>query len=297
MPKALTIHAPAKVNLYLAVGDTRPDGYHNVETVLQSLDLSDTITLTESHSLELASDTELGIPAESNLAWRAAEALGRAVGRPPLFHIGLEKRIPHGAGLGGGSSDAAAVIAGAARLWGMEPDDPVLAIVASSIGADVPFFLDGGTALFVGRGDEYLSSLPTPDLSLVLVRPPVSIATAEAYAAFDRLEQEDPPGSVGMVRACESGDAEGVSSALFNSMTTAAITLDSSIEEAIAWLRDFGDVSGALLAGSGSAGFGICSSGESASALASAAREMGWWAEATRTRRTGIEITQAEVRT
>jgi 4-diphosphocytidyl-2-C-methyl-D-erythritol kinase len=170
---ALELIAPAKLNLVLEVLGRRSDGYHDVATVIQAIDLADVVRLEPAASIELevAGEQLLGVPREGprNLAYAAAHALAEAAGRTDLgVRIELEKRIPAGMGLGGGSSDAAAVLRGLNRLWALDLDDEALRAVAESIGSDVAFFLHGGAALATGRG-EYIEPLPdAPALQLTL---------------------------------------------------------------------------------------------------------------------------------
>lgn len=288
---ALRLHAPAKVNLYLAVGDRRSDGYHDVTTVLAALDFADELTLSPARELSVTTEPDLGIPAEDNLAYRAARDLGAAVGREPRAAIRVRKRIPHGAGLGGGSSDAAAVLAGLAAWWGLAPADPRLLEVARGIGADVAFFLRGGTALFSGRGDRLVRELPFVELPVVIVRPDQPVPTGAAYAAFDRHLRVSAPGPEGLTAALDSGDSRAVASELYNNMTDASCGLVAEVADALAWLRARRGVLGSAMAGSGSAVFGVC---ESHDAAASAARDVapeGWWSVATRTVAGGVRVT------
>ncbi len=171
--QGLTITAPAKVNLFLGIGGVRPDGHHDVESIFQTLELHDTIHLTPSDELTLHCDEELGIAPEHNLAFRAARAFSAAYDVDVLVDIAIEKRIPAGAGLAGGSSDAAAVLAGLAYWASLPLDDHRLQAVARSLGADVPFFLYGGAALMRGRGDELVSRLPDVLFDLAIVKPDV----------------------------------------------------------------------------------------------------------------------------
>ena len=280
--------APAKVNLYLGVGGLRRDGYHDVETVLHAIDLSDTVTLEPGSGVSLAADTPLGIPAEENLAHRAAVALADRVGRSPDVHIALEKRIPAGAGLGGASSDAAAVLAGLPILWDVEVGAEVLAEVAAGLGADVPFFLTGGTALYIGRGDVFERRVDAPALDIAVLNVDEPVSTALAYAEFDRLGPLAPPGARMTVEACESGLVAAVSAALFNNMTDAATSIVPRIADALAYCREQEGVVGGAVSGSGSAVFAVCESREAARAVASAAERAGYWACAAASSSVGV---------
>jgi len=280
--------APAKINLYLAVGAKQPDGYHDVTTVLQALEFGDELTMRPSDRLSLVCDPDLGISAQDNLAFRAALAMGETFDRSPAVAIELSKRVPHGAGLGGGSSDAAAVIAALARLWEIEADHPGLARVARSLGADVPFFLRGGAALFDGRGDRFVRDVPVIPLPVALIKPAGSVSTAAAYAAFDALERTAAPGPRHVADALRFGEAASLGAALYNNMTRAAIALVPEISEVLAHTSAAPGVYGSALCGSGSCVFALCASNEQADAIVSGARERGWWGIVTHTRVSGV---------
>ena len=181
---ALSVASCAKINLGLRVLGRRPDGYHELNTTLQSIDLSDEILLEESPALSLAVEGRFPVPADdSNLVLRAARALSE---RYPGHgaRMTLRKSIPAGAGLGGGSSNAAATLLGLDRLWGLEADPGILYAIARRLGMDVPFFLYGGACLAVGRGDEVL---PLPDRKpwpVVVAWPGVGLSTREVYEAL-----------------------------------------------------------------------------------------------------------------
>lgn len=198
MPDALTGLAPAKINLTLEVGGARPDGYHDLASILQTLALADEVTLepAAATSIENSGPFAEGSPTgPENLARRAVDALADALGREPEpFRIRLVKRIPAAGGLGGGASDAATVLRLLARRW---PDatEAALASAAAAIGSDEPFFLAGGTALVEGRG-ERVSPLPDlPEHGVVLFIPPDTLSnkTATLFRALDRDGRVDEP--------------------------------------------------------------------------------------------------------
>ncbi len=179
-----TLRARAKINLNLKVLGRRSDGYHEIETLMQTISLHDTLLFEPRHdAIELQIAGPGGAPAgESNLVVKAAASLAAVRPRGAGARVRLEKTIPIGAGLGGGSSDAAAALVGFCRLWGITPSEEELRAAAGSLGADVPFFLTGGTALATGIG----STLePLPDLggyALLVVFPGLPVATGEVYA-------------------------------------------------------------------------------------------------------------------
>jgi 4-diphosphocytidyl-2-C-methyl-D-erythritol kinase len=189
---SLRVPAFAKVNLRLDVLARRADGYHELRTIFQTISLHDTVQLERSRNpgVELAVRGDAALasaPQRENLVWRAAEAFRRHVKLPGGIHITLEKHVPAGRGLGGGSSDAAATLAGLVRLTKRRIAPERLLEIAAGLGADVPFFLLGGRALGTGRGDEIY---PLPDgqpRTLLVVSPPdIAVSTRDAYGWLDR---------------------------------------------------------------------------------------------------------------
>jgi 4-diphosphocytidyl-2-C-methyl-D-erythritol kinase len=181
-----TLPAFAKINLSLRVLGRRADGYHELRTVFQTISLRDELTFeaADSEGVELLCSAP-DIPTdESNLVRRAAEALRERFGVRRGARVRLEKRIPAGGGLGGGSSDAAAALVGLTRLWGVETDSKELTEMGARLGADVPFFLTGGTALGTGTGAEITPLKDLPRKGLVVVTPGVRVSTAEAFRAL-----------------------------------------------------------------------------------------------------------------
>ena len=290
MDVGLRVRAPAKVNLHLDVGAVRADGYHDVVTVLQALAFGDTVTITPSSRFTFSCTPDLGLPAEQNLAYRAAQAMAARYGRSLQVSVAVEKRIPAGAGLGGASTDAAAVSAGLATLWGVDHADPGLTDVARSLGADVPFFLTGGAALFTGRGDVLVRRLRPLAASMVLARPDAPVPTAEAYRAFDALPEQGPVGPDRVIDALEAHGVREVACALHNNMTAAAVSLVPEIAVALEVLRSSPGVLGSSVAGSGSCVFGICEDAAAAERSARSARAAGLWAVATSTSPDGCVV-------
>lgn len=181
--RALTLPAPAKLNLFLHVTGRRPDGYHTLETLLVALDWGDTIGLACREDGAIARTVELpGVPEERDLAVRAARAMQRATGCPLGVDIAVTKRIPRGAGLGGGSSDAASVLLGLNRLWDVRLPRAELAHIALALGADVPFFILGEPAIARGIG-EHLQPMTLPAMWVAVIAPPVEVSTAAIFAA------------------------------------------------------------------------------------------------------------------
>lgn len=287
--RVVRVLAPAKVNLFLGVGASRPDGYHDVVTVLHALELADELTVEPAGELALACDTDLGIEPERNLAWRAAIALAEELDTEPRVAIGLRKRIPHGAGLGGGSSDAAAVLLGMCELWGVLPDDPRVLRAARSLGADVPFFLGGGPAVMTGRGDVLERRLPGLVTPVLLVKGAASAPTAAVYEQFDR-DPHTSHASADVTRALADGDVRLLAASLVNDLAAPSAQVVPGVADALAWCRLSAGVLGAQVAGSGSAVFALCDSDSTAADLASRAAEEGFWSAATRLRPGGARV-------
>jgi 4-diphosphocytidyl-2-C-methyl-D-erythritol kinase len=282
----LRVNAHAKINLHLGILRRRADGYHDVETVLQTLALHDTLTC-ELHDgpFGLACD-RADVPVDSsNLVWRAAAMLAEAIRRGPLAEtrtrITIEKRIPMQAGLGGGSADAAAALLALVRLWGLDLQSAsrVLRDIASRLGADVPFFLDGGTALGTGRGDD-LRALPAfPASAVVIVMPPFGVPTADAYRWHDARGEA----SVEIGRWPEaSGEWGEWLSRCRNDFEPVVGERYPEVLETIGRLRAAG-ASLAALSGSGTAMFGVFETASAAEKAALAVARPGWQIIATET--------------
>jgi 4-diphosphocytidyl-2-C-methyl-D-erythritol kinase len=189
MARALVLRPPAKINLTLRVGARQADGYHDVRTLIQAIGICDTLSITPRRGPFSLQARAPGVPVDStNLVWRAADALWSLSGRSgPArdVHVRLEKSIPSAAGLGGGSADAAAALLGLNKAWELRLPRRELIRVAASLGADVPYFMQGGTALGTGRGDEVYPVDDVARLGIVLIKPSFGVATADAYRWFD----------------------------------------------------------------------------------------------------------------
>jgi 4-diphosphocytidyl-2-C-methyl-D-erythritol kinase len=192
MAEIIRVEAPAKINIHLRVYSRRADGYHGILSIFQAVSLSDAIvirSLKEPDLLEIGG--EFGCPAANSTVYKAALAFREMTGSRTGLAISVEKRVPIGAGLGGGSSDAAATLLGLSRLLGGGIPREALLSAAAGIGSDVPFFLEGGAAIVSGRGEELRSIPARTDYSLVIVYPGVSVSTAEAYGLLDRDRPDD----------------------------------------------------------------------------------------------------------
>ena len=236
----MVLAAHAKINLTLEVLGVRPDGYHDLRSVVVPVPLHDDVTLAPADdvSVEMPGD----LPQERNLAWRAADALRRATGCAKGVRIRVDKRIPAGAGLGGGSADAAAVLNGLNALWGLDLPKARLCAIGAEVGSDVPALVLGGPVLMEGRGervtplaDSPFRDFPLPDLTrLVLRTPPVFVSTPRVFAEFR-----------------ESDRGQGL-----NDLQPAACRLHPEIGAALDALRAEG-CTGVRMSGSGSSVFGF----------------------------------------
>jgi 4-diphosphocytidyl-2-C-methyl-D-erythritol kinase len=251
------VRAHAKVNLDLRVLGTRPDGFHELRTVFQSLELHDTITcVTRPGPITIVCRTP-GVPLdETNVVWKSAAELWKELGRngdPRDVKITIKKAIPVQAGLGGGSANAAAALLALARLWGGAPIG-FLRELAARIGADVPFFLSGGTALGLGRGEEIYPLVDMPPHWVVIVRPPYGVSTAEAYAWYD----EDRAAGLREPRELQVLPVPWPTRAaqMINDLEPPVVRRHPEIGALRTALRDAGAVAAAM-SGSGSAVFGI----------------------------------------
>jgi 4-diphosphocytidyl-2-C-methyl-D-erythritol kinase len=262
-PTPLLLRSFAKVNLALAVLGKRADGFHEIRTVFQSIDLHDEIEIRPCTRLEFSCPDLDGVPKEENTVWRAAAALAHAASPASGAEIILRKRIPAGAGLGGGSGNAAATLLGLCRFWQLKLPDEQVHAIAASIGSDVLFFLHGGTALGIGRGEEIYPLPEIPPAQLVIVFPGVHISTAAAYGSLRLLltSRQAPP----RIQSFCGRLADGfpTSTEIFNDFETSILPAYPAVQKAKDFLRERG-ATATLLSGSGSSVFGFFSDEESA---------------------------------
>jgi 4-diphosphocytidyl-2-C-methyl-D-erythritol kinase len=276
----IRIRAHAKINLHLGILGRRPDGYHDVETVLQTLDLHDTLTCELREGPFALRCDRPGVPVDAtNLVWRAASLLAQEAGRPALAEQGtritLEKRIPMQAGLGGGSADAAATLLALRQLWQLELDGVALRRLGSTLGADVPFFIDGGTALGTGRGDEIQPLPDVPASAVLVVMPPFGVPTADAYRWVDDAAVGAPTPTIG-TWPTESGEWPAWLGRCRNDFEPVVAFRHPEVGEAIARLKAAG-AGLAALSGSGAALFGVFARQVEARAAAAVAwNRKGW---------------------
>ena len=274
-PMRITETACAKVNLTLSVGEKRPDGYHEVETVMTGVGLHDTVTLYRNAGPwdKLECDPPVTERAGDNLCMKALRVFFEEFGpKKDFVTIRLEKTIPTQAGLGGGSSDAAAVLRALRTLYAPDMTDTQLEEVAARLGSDVPFFIRGGTALATGRGEK-LSALPDmPPCWLVIVKPEESHSTAAMYAAIDNAPRRVSGDSRTVREGLEKGNLSAIAAGLSNDFQQ-VLPEDSAVPDIVERLRQQAALN-AQMTGSGSAVFGLFRCQEDAAAAAKALKEI-----------------------
>lgn len=259
MNEPIRLRAFAKVNYALEVRGLRGDGYHDIATVMQSVSLADELRIERAgEGFDLAVEpagAETG-PLEDNTVHRAWKALCALAGRELPVKVRLRKRIPSGAGLGGGSADAAAFLLGMNGLYDLGLDLSALREIGNHVGADVPFCLSGGTALAGGTGDVLTPLPPPPSHHLVLVKPSISANTGHVYRAYDESPSEAASSVEPVVSALRVGALPALVRALGNALAPVTRDLLPEVERCERDLLRAGAL-GAMMSGSGSAVFGI----------------------------------------
>jgi 4-diphosphocytidyl-2-C-methyl-D-erythritol kinase len=273
VPTPVTVRAPAKVNLHLAVGDLRADGYHDLTTLFQSLSLTDevTVAVADEPGLEVRGEGADAVPTDSsNLVWKAARALAAHVGRDPddtKLRITINKGIPVAGGMAGGSADAAATLVALANLWRLEIGRDELATVAAEVGSDVPFVLQGGLALGTGRGEQLVPVLSRHTYHWVMALDSGGLSTPEVFRELDRLRAEGNPPRVGAVEpvleALASGDPNQLALLLGNDLQAAAVSLRPGLRRTLRAGVNAGALAG-IVSGSGPTCAFLCSDGDAA---------------------------------
>jgi 4-diphosphocytidyl-2-C-methyl-D-erythritol kinase len=272
---SITVRVPGKVNLYLAVGDRRDDGYHELTTVFHAVSLLDEVTVRNADvlSLDMVGEGADSLPTdERNLAWRAAELMAEHVGRAPDVAITVEKSIPVAGGMAGGSADAAAVLVAMNSLWELGVPRRDLHTLAARLGSDVPFALHGGTALGTGRGEELATVLARSTFHWVLAFADGGLSTPAVFAEIDRLREskdgdrslppalEDPEP---MLAALASGDPAALAPLLGNDLQPASLSLDPGLRRTLRAGTEAGALAG-IVTGSGPTCAFLCASASSA---------------------------------
>ncbi len=261
-PPAITVRAPAKVNLELDVGAPRPDGYHDVATVYHAVSLADDVTASPPPR---GADGEVSVSVEglgsdrvpldgTNLAVRAAVLLAEHTGVESGVHLHIRKGIPVAGGMAGGSADAAAALVACDALWHTGLSREELRELAADLGADVPFALVGGTAVGTGRGEELTPALARGEYQWVIALSEAGLSTPAVYAELDRLRSgrrvAPPRVSDALMQALLRGDAEGLGAHLSNDLQPAACSLAPDLERTLEVGYEYGALGG-LVSGSG----------------------------------------------
>ncbi len=272
----MRLKARAKINWTLDIVGQREDGYHLMDMLMQPVTLADDITLTPAEEITLTTGGSPLLPAdERHLAWRAASALKRQTGYPGGAAIHVEKRIPVGAGMGGGSADAAAVLVGLNRLWGLNLSREELENIGLTLGADVPFCIRGGLTRTTGIGEK-MKNLPCGRMyPLVVVQPCEGLSTKEIFQAYHDGGVDCRPDNDNAAAALAEGTPRKLADAMYNVMQPVSESRRPAIAQAIEALKAHGAFA-AQITGSGSAVFGAFESPAQADAAYQAV--CGLWA-------------------
>lgn len=254
---AVILKSPAKINWFLQVLGKREDGYHDIKSVMQGISLYDELALDHADSIEV--ETDLEVPMEDNIVYKAASLLRKHTACRKGAKISLKKNIPVGAGLGGGSSNAAYTLSGLNMLWGLGLSKKELISIGGEIGSDVPFFLGGPAALVEGKGEKIEPLKITASIALLLVKPRISVSTAWAYSAYDLLGEKltNKPFDIKLFcRALNERDFASIGFMLYNDLEDVVTSRYPVIREIKHGLLNTGAVISAM-SGSGSVVFGV----------------------------------------
>ena len=276
----LFIEAPAKINLFLEVTGRREDGYHEIDTVMQTVRYTDKINISfdpEGEGIALTCNRYYIPTDRGNIAYRCAEEFLRATGKTGRVEMHIEKRIPVAAGLGGGSADGAAVLKALNRLTGAGLSREELAAFSASIGADIPFCVRGGCARATGIGEVFSHASPLVGAELVIAIGGRGSSTPEAYRLLDESGYSGGRNADSMLEALASGDRARVYAEMYNAFEDVIIGQNREI----GYLKEkilLGGADAALMSGSGAAVFGVFESKKNARAVCRTLRESGCFA-------------------
>lgn len=263
----MKLRANAKVNLTLDVLYKRPDNYHEVEMIMQSVELADILHIEESETTKVLCNHPFVPNDANNLVYKAIEAIREYKSINKNVKITIEKNIPVAAGLGGGSSDCAATLKGLNYFWKLGLSLDTLEKIGIKLGADVPFFIRGGTKLAKGIGEK-LSPLPSPPpLWIVLAKPNIGVSTKDVYGNLDLLKITKRPNTQSMIKAIKERDIRGICNNLCNVLETVTLKKYTTVQALKSRMTQLG-ACGVLMSGSGPTVFGICSSYERAVKIA-----------------------------
>jgi 4-diphosphocytidyl-2-C-methyl-D-erythritol kinase len=269
----VTVEANAKINLTLDILGKRPDGFHEVAMVMQTIGLHDTLVMEKTErDIELSINVPWLKADEKNLAWRAAELIRQEYGLEGGVRIELTKRIPVAAGLAGGSADAAAVLKGMNDLYGLQLDEEKLCELGARLGSDIPFCIMGGTMLATGRGEVLTRLSDMPETWVVLAKPRISVSTAWAYQNYDEQGAERHPDNEAIKQAIDRGNRKAVAGLLCNVLESVTIKKYDVIAEYKQMMLDKGAMA-SMMSGSGPTVFGLAKSREQAESIADVLRQ------------------------
>jgi 4-diphosphocytidyl-2-C-methyl-D-erythritol kinase len=273
VPQPVTVRVPAKVNLHLAVGGLRGDGYHELTSVFQALSMLDevTVAVTDEPGVQVYGEGAATVPTDDrNLAWRAVLLLAKRVGRRPSVRVVLRKAIPVAGGMGGGSADAAGTLVALAGLWRVDISREELTGLAAELGSDVPFALCGGTAMGTGRGESLVPVLARHTFHWVIALDHRGLSTPEVYRELDRLRHGAPQslqqrlGDVEpLLEALASGDPRRLALLLGNDLQAATVSLRPTLRRTLRAGVDAGALAG-IVSGSGPTCAFLCTDGDAA---------------------------------
>ncbi|MFD3543112.1 4-(cytidine 5'-diphospho)-2-C-methyl-D-erythritol kinase [Streptomyces sp. NPDC058662] len=276
----MTVRVPAKVNVQLAVGAARPDGFHDLANVFLAVSLYDEVTATPADALTVTCegpDAEQVPLDRTNLAARAAEILGKRTGTVPAVHLHIAKNIPVAGGMAGGSADGAAALLACDALWGLDTPRAELLDICAELGSDVPFSLVGGAALGTGRG-ELLTPVEAGTFHWVFAVADGGLSTPAVFREFDRLAAgrriPEPEASPALLAALAAGDADALAGALANDLQPAALSLRPQLADTLARGAAGGALAG-LVSGSGPTTAFLVRDAEAAAEVAAALEASG----------------------
>lgn len=254
----ISVKAPAKINLTLDVLGKRPDGYHEVEMVMTTVDLADRVDLTLREDGRITLDCSASFVPDDirNHAYKAAVLLKERYHVSQGVHLYIDKQIPVAAGLAGGSSDAAAALRGLNHLWGLQLSIDQLAELGAEIGSDVPFCVYGGTALAKGRGEQIVHLGPPAPCWVILAKPPVGVSTADVYGQLQLSQIRQHPQTVHMLKAIEEQDFFLMCRSLGNVLENVTMKLHPQVRQ-IKELMLASGADGVLMSGSGPTVFAL----------------------------------------
>ncbi|MFL9681203.1 MULTISPECIES: 4-(cytidine 5'-diphospho)-2-C-methyl-D-erythritol kinase [Streptomyces] len=275
----VTVRVPAKVNVQLAVGPARPDGFHDLANVFLAVSLYDEVTATPADTLTITCEGPDAdrVPLDrTNLAARAAELLAARHGLSPDVHLHIRKAIPVAGGMAGGSADGAAALLACDALWGLDSPRETLLEICAELGSDVPFSLVGGAALGVGRGERLTGLSVAGPFHWVFAVADGGLSTPAVYAEFDRLTPDaaPPAASPALLDALSTGDTTALAATLVNDLQPAAVSLRPSLAATLRAGLDAGALA-ALVSGSGPTTAFLVKDPDAATAVAAALRASG----------------------